>query len=111
MRESFKERHRKEWKTGGNTVQEYINSFRTEARWQKAVNHLREKGELENDPRDIGKLMKEINVDIHAEEAEEIKSFLYKHFVKQITRKAGAGFPEWYKEQLLKKAFENTEAA
>jgi len=108
VRESFKERHKKEWKTEGDTVQEFINSFRTEARWQKAVQHLQEKGELEGDPRDIGKLMKEINVDIHLEETEEIKTFLFKHFIKQITRKAGAGFPEWYKDQLLKKAFEGS---
>ncbi len=110
VRESFKERHQKEWKTGGDTVQEYINSFHTEARWRKAVQHLQEKGELEGDPRDIGKLMKEINVDIHQEETEEIKTFLFKHFIKQITRKAAVGFPEWYKDQLLKKAFEGKEA-
>ncbi len=108
VRESFKERHEKEWKTGGDTVQEFINSFRSEARWRKAVQHLQEKGELEGSPRDIGKLMREINVDIHKEEEEEIKNFLFKHFVKEITRKAGAGFPEWYKDQLLKKAFEPT---
>ncbi len=109
VRESFKERHQKEWKTGGDTVREFIESFRTEARWQKAVNHLREKVELENDPRDIGKLMKEINIDIEKEEEEEIKNFFYKHFIKEIKRKATAGAPEWYKEQLLKKAFEPVE--
>jgi len=109
VRETFKERHRKEWKTGGDTVREFIESFRTEARWQKAVNHLREKGELEGDPRDIGKLMKEINIDVEKEEQEEIKNFFYKHFLKEIKRKATAGAPEWYKEQLLKKAFEPAE--
>jgi len=109
VRETFKERHQKEWKTGGDTIREFSESFRTEARWQKAVNHLREKGELENDPRDIGKLMKEINIDVEEEEAEEIKNFLYKHFIKQIKRKATAGAPEWYKEQLLKKAFEGAQ--
>ena len=108
VRESFKERHKKEWKTEGDTVQEFIQSFRSEARWQKAVQHLKEKGELEGSPRDIGKLMKEINVDIEAEEKQEIMDFLYKHFIKQIKRRAGAGFPEYYKDQLLKKAFERT---
>jgi len=84
----------------------FIKSFRTEARWRKAVQHLQEKGELEGGPRDIGKLMKEINTDIEQEEIEEIKNFFCKHFLKQIKRTAGAGFPEWYKDQLLKKAFE-----
>ncbi len=32
-----------------------------------------------------------------------IKNFLYKHFLKDITRKAVAGLPEWYKDQLLQK--------
>ena len=53
--------------------------------------------------------MKEINIDIQAEETEEIKDFLFKHFIKQITRKAGAGFPEFYKDQLMKKAFKPSE--
>ena len=52
--------------------------------------------------------MKEVHIDIENEEAEEIKDFLYKHFIKEIKRKAAAGAPEWYKDQLLKKAFEVT---
>ena len=83
----------------------FIESFRTEARWQKAVQHLREKEELENQPRDIGKLMKEINLDIIEEESENIKEQLYKLYIKDITRKATAGFAEWYKKQLLENAF------
>lgn len=106
VRESFKERLQKEWKTGKDELREFIESFHTEARWRKAVQHLQEKGELENDPRDIGKLMKEINIDIVVEEKEEIKNFLYGHFIKVIKRRATAGAAEWYKSELLKKAFE-----
>lgn len=105
VRESFKERHKKEWKTEGDSVQAFIDSFRNEARWNKAVQHLRDKGELENSPRDIGKVIKEIQVDIVEEEKEEIKEFFYKHFSKRIFRKATAGVAEWYKDKLLGKVF------
>jgi hypothetical protein len=107
--EKFKEKHKEGWArhtTKGN-LELFIEGFRTEARWQKAVQHLREKGELENQPRDIGKLMKEINLDIIEEETDIIKDCLFKLYIKDITRKATAGFAEWYKEQLLKNAFES----
>lgn len=104
--EKFKERHKEGWVTGKDKLQDFINTFRTEARWHKAVQHLKEKGELENDPRDIGKLLKEIHFDIQEEEKENIKEFLYGHFGRQIKAKACAGFPEWYKEQLLKQSIQ-----
>ncbi len=108
--EKFKEKHKEGWArhTTKGGVDLFIESFRTEARWQKAVQHLREKGELENQPRDIGKLMKEINLDIIEEETEIIKEQLYKLYIKDITRKATAGFAEWYKKQLLENAFIET---
>jgi hypothetical protein len=70
------------------------------------VQHLREKGELENSPRDIGKLMKEIHIDVETEEESEIKKFLYNYFIKDIKRVASNGLPEWWKDQLLKKQCE-----
>jgi len=108
VREDFKERHQKEWKhkfTSKGKLELLIESFYSEARWHKAVQHLKEKGELENTPRDIGKLMEEIEKDLIEEEKENIKEELYKIFIKDITRRAKRGFPEWYKKQLLKKAF------
>lgn len=107
--ESFKEVHRERWgeeeKTKGR-LEIFMESFRTEARWEKAVQHLREHGELENEPRDIGKLIKEIHLDIEAEEANAIKEFLYKEFRNEIMRKATGGAPEWYKKKLTERAFE-----
>jgi hypothetical protein len=104
VREVFKERHNLEWKIKKpkDSVQVYINSFKNEARWQKAIIHLQEKGQLEKQPQDIGKLIKVVQQDIIEEEAENIKTFLYNKFSKEILRKAVRGLPEWYKEQLLK---------
>ena len=109
VREDFKERHARDWGSkfsGTNKLQAFIDSFRTEARWYKAIQHLKEKGELVNEPKDIGILMKEISRDIMDEESENIKKELFNLFKEQIARKATSGFPEFYKEYLAKKAFE-----
>lgn len=106
--EKFKEINRESWAKKHSTIgkwEEFKKRFKTEARWQKAIQHLKEKGELENSPRDIGKLMKEISVDISDEEKENIKNFLWKEFGKEILRYSVRGFPKWYKEHLLKKSF------
>ena len=108
VRENFKERHATEWGTkfgGTSKLQAWIDSFRTEARFQKAIQHLTEKGELINEPKDIGKLLEEIERDLLEEEKENIKSELYKLFKDSIVRKAKAGLPEYYKDYLAKKAF------
>ena len=106
VRPEFKEKLNKTWTTGKDKVQLFIDSFRTEARWQKAVQHLKDKGQLEGSPRDIGKLIVEVKRDIIDEEENEIKLGLYKLFKDQILRKSTAGMPEWFKEQLVKKQFE-----
>lgn len=49
--------------------------------------------------------MGEIHRDIEEEEKEIIKEWLWKEFGKDLKRKAAAGFPEWYKEQLAKGEF------
>lgn len=108
--EKFKETHNKEWKksnpTGGDVVQSLIENLKSEARWQKAVQHLREVGRIEDSPRDIGPLINEIKADIVKEERERIEHDLYRWAIDKVLRGAMAGFPEWYKEQLLARQFE-----
>jgi len=108
VREDFKERHKTEWNNNFNTkgkLATFIDSFKTEARWQKAIQHLKEKGELENSPRDIGKLLIEIKRDVLEEEEQNIKNELFKIFKDNILRKSTNKFPEWYKKQLLEETF------
>jgi hypothetical protein len=107
--EVFKEKMRGwgEEHTGKGKWEIFKDSYRTEARWQKSIQHLRDNGELENVPKDIGALIKEIHRDITEEEKEIIKDFLWKEFGKELLRKSTVGFPEWYKEQLLNRSFEN----
>ncbi len=105
--EKFKERNDKNWKenSGKGGLQNFFQTFRTEARWVKAIQHLRDEGKLTDSPKDIGALLKEIHNDIGVEEQENIKSALYKMYVKDIKRVACAGFPEFYKDKLAEKQF------
>lgn len=107
--EEFKEVHKIGWNkehTGRGRFEIFKLSFRTEARWEKAIQHLRDNGELENSPRDIGKLMKEVNLDITKENKQEIMDFLWKEFGKSILGAACRGLPEYYKNKLLENSFE-----
>ncbi len=81
--------------------------FRTEARWNKAVQKLRDSGMLENSEKDIGKIIKEIQNDIIEEESEYIKKLLYDEFKRYILLNSVKGFSEWYKNLLFEKLFLN----
>lgn len=108
--EAFKEKHCTSWKNRNpgqnNIIQKLIATYRVEARWRKAIQHLREQGVLTESPKDIGPLLKEVNVDVLKEETDTIKSDLFKHFWPQIGRGMTSGFAEWYKQELAKSAFE-----
>jgi len=100
----YKEVHSDEWRkanpTKADIIEQLITQYATPIRWQKAVQNMRDDGNLVNGPQDIGPLLVEINQDILKEEADTIKDVLFKHFWKQIGRGVTRGFPEWYKEQL-----------
>ncbi|MHA2044095.1 MAG: RNA ligase family protein [Candidatus Thorarchaeota archaeon] len=106
--EKFKEVHRsKVYKVSNkDIIAQLTEAYATEARWAKAVHHLRDMGELEHDPRDIGKLLKEVNQDVLAECEDEIKDLLFKWGWKQLSKGLTRGFAEWYKQQLLDSQFE-----
>ncbi len=101
VRSEFKEVHTGKIKSERpDIVQQIVDSFTTEARWIKAVSHLKEEGVLVNAPEDIGPLIKEIQTDILAEEKEAITKTLFDYYWKEINRQLAAGFPEWYKDKL-----------
>jgi len=112
--EKFKEVHSKKWNrenTGKGKWEAFMDRFCTEARWEKAIQHLAEAGELCHEPKDIGQLIKEIQRDIEEEEADRIKQFLWKEFGWELLRKSVHGFPEYYKRKLAEAdGFTKTEA-
>ncbi len=110
--EAFREVHQKSWdgehktKTSNDILAILKSQFGTTARWQKAVIHLKERGELEGAPQDIPKLMAETQSDIEKECRDEIMESLYKWVWPQLRRTVVHGLPEWWKEQLLHQQFE-----
>lgn len=108
--EAFKEVHRKAWGESNPGPKDVIQRLGGElcnaARWGKALIHLRERGLITDSPRDIGLLIREVGPDIQKEEEAYIKDQLFKYAWPHISRIAIRGLPEWYKDLLLNKAFE-----
>jgi len=100
--EEFKESHKQnmDWKQGKDLYYALGNQFASEARWRKSVQRLRDDGQLESSPRDIGNLLRELSVDLLREYGDELKERVWKEAWKRISKAANAGFPEWYKREL-----------
>lgn len=107
--ERFKESHSKEWRANNPTLTDVVDrviaTLKTEARWQKAVQHLTDSGRLEHSPRDIGALIAEVKQDVLREETDFIKEKLYEWSKDRIARAVAAGLPEWYKRKLVEDGF------
>ena len=105
----FKERHGRSWKERNPNRADILDDLQaalnTEARWQKAVQHLAEDGVLTGTPKDIGPLMAEVKRDTLEEEGDWIVEKLTSHFLPKVSRAIGRGLPEWYKEKLAASAF------
>lgn len=112
--EAFKETNKENWKGNKTGITEFtellVQTYKTEARWRKAVQHLRELGKLEGSPRDIGILLKEVHADILKECGDEIKEKLLNHVRNTFSRGVVRGLPEWYKRELLNQQFTQTNA-
>lgn len=108
--EAFKEVHAKTWgenNPGGKDILALIgNRLNSQARWQKAAQHLKESGRIEDSPRDIGMLIKEIPADVKRECEEEIKQWLFDWAWPHLSRQVTRGMPQWYKDHLLRLQFE-----
>jgi hypothetical protein len=107
--EAFKEVHQGEWKknnpSGGDFLQVLGKKYCSEARWNKSIQATRDEGLLLDDPKDIGGLLRDIQTDIKEECEDEIKAALFKWAWGKIARSSIAGFPEFYKEKLLRQQF------
>ncbi len=109
--EAFKEVHKKSWKEGNPTGKDFITllaeSYRTPARWNKAIQHLKERGQLTNTPKDIGLLMKEVQLDIREECTNEIKDKLFEYAWGNIGSSSVKGLADYYKKILLESNFKS----
>lgn len=107
--EAFKEQHGAAWSKSnpqrGDIVDLLVSGFRTDARFRKAVQSLRDDGRLAGGPQDIGNLIKAVQADIEKECREVVADALLAWAMPQIKRRVSAGLPEWYKGQLLESQF------
>ena len=108
--EAFKEAHSKSWKENNPgplaIVAQIGEQYAQAGRYQKALIHLREAGEIEDSPRDIGKLIREIPTDVRKECEQDIKEALFKYAWPHISRIIVREVPSWYKDLLLRQQFE-----
>lgn len=102
VNDEFKEVHKiKTNKPINFPIAELGKALGTEARWEKAIQHLEEKGELTNTPKDIGPLLKEIHLDVLSEEKDMILEFLFRTYWKSISKEMTKDFPLWYKQRIM----------
>jgi hypothetical protein len=108
--ENFKEVHGDDWKQRNPSSTDFeeilLGKYRTPARWEKAIQHLRDNGLLEGSPKDIGALVREVPNDVLKECEQEIKDDLFAHFWPRMSRGLTHGLPEYYKDELAKSAFD-----
>lgn len=113
--EEFKEIHKGEWKkdnpTKADVLEMLCQTYKTPARWNKAIQHLKEAGKLTSTPKDIGVLIKEVQNDVMEECSDEIKMALFNWAKPQILRAVIAGLPEWYKHKLFTDFMESRESS
>lgn len=104
VRDGFKELNSGEWRAANPTptdIREALGRLvSTPARWEKAVQHLRDAGKLTETVADIGPAIKELQGDIEAECLELITARLLDWALPTIRRRAVGGFPDWYKARL-----------
>ena len=109
--EEFKETHKRSWgqqnPTRVDIITRIAEAVSTPRRWEKGLEKLRDAGTYIGGPEDIGPLLlRVVNQDIEAEEAEAIKEQLWKHFRKDILRASTFGIPQWRKDRLLEEDLE-----
>jgi hypothetical protein len=100
---AFRELKSSKQKIGSNSIIELADSLKgnDNARWLKALQHLKEKEELISDAKDIGTIIKEVIRDTEEECSDLIKEKLYSIYIKDIKRELTRGLPEWYKNKLI----------
>jgi hypothetical protein len=89
------------------SVEELIKAQKSEARWRKAIQHLKEDGLFEADPRIIGALIKAVQEDWTEEDKQEFLEALWGYFKRDVMRILTLGLPEWFKELLARGEFDD----
>jgi hypothetical protein len=101
VREEFKEVHKHQVKLDKPDPVSIIGArCGGPARWRKAEQALKERGELTGSMEDIPKLMRYVQLDVATEEEDDIKEALWKLYRKNVLGCTTKGLPEWWKQKL-----------
>lgn len=102
--DDFKEVAKHPKKLNKKSRDEFIDSigerYRTKARWNKAIQHLKEAGLITYSMKDIGTVIREVIADVQKECEDEIKQALFDEFYPKIKTTLIRGFPDYYKDIL-----------
>lgn len=114
MAKLVSEKYKEVAKEEGNTmkpakasiIEGLVAMYKTEARWRKAFQTLRDNNVLKLAPSDIPALRNEVMRDIEVECGDAIKNALYMSFKNDVLRGSVNGLPEWWKQTLVDMSFE-----
>lgn len=104
--DTFKERHKTKQCSNDYSADEYLEklgkSFNTEARFQKAYQHLREKNKLTDELKqsDTDKIIEELNDDFDKEYKDELTLLLWTEFSPIIKKYSCQGIGNWIKKKI-----------
>jgi len=101
----FRERNKMANPKGKDQMEAFFQTFHTEARFEKAFQHLRDEGKITYELKDLGPLFIEVQQDILDEETKLIKDTLFNLLKKRLLKSSTVGLPDWYKKKLLEKQF------
>lgn len=109
VREKFKEMNHKRWGEKKDPLTAIEVKYKSEARWDKAIQRLREEGKLTMHMRDLQFLIPSVQKDILEEEGEVIKEELWKAFKKRFMKSWTQGLPQYYQKWLFDQGVEKDE--
>ena len=103
--EKFKEKHQTNLKSEKKDLDKILElCYKSIARYEKGVQHLRENGMLENSVTDIGAIIKEVRKDFIEEEGAEVKQMIAEFYInkhmKRLLKTITCEIPDWYKNKL-----------
>lgn len=101
VRPEFQETHKKDWaERHPHTLgieETFSRRFKSTRRFEKAVQRLRDEGQLTGQPQDIPLIVRTVQDDLVNEEREAIMTMLFDHYVNKFRKLSTQGLAEWYK--------------
>lgn len=111
VREEYKEVQRGEWSKQKkiNNIEGITETYLTDARFLKSIQHLRDENKLEFEKRDLAILIPEVLKDLLSEEKEHIDKIVLNKFYEEFRRRLSNFVVRHYNDYLLNEQFKENE--